>query len=82
MAVASRVIGVSSVNDVLLAQDTQAASDQVAMTGLQLPRVAGIASTIGDPTDLGQLRGQATPSIPAASALTIVPVPVIPQECQ
>jgi hypothetical protein len=83
LAVASRVAGVSSVNDVLLAEDTQGATDQIAMTGLQLPRVAGIASTIGDPTDIAQLRGQAAPGTStAASAPMIVPVPVIPQECQ
>ena len=78
LAVASRVTGVLLVNDVLLAEDTKPARDQIAMNGLELPRVMGISVSIGDPMDIDQLRGQAT----AVTAPTrIVPVPVIPEEC-
>jgi hypothetical protein len=48
------------------------------MRGLDLPRVAGISVTVGDPLDLDQLRGQ-RPEITAA--VGFVPVPVVPEEC-
>jgi hypothetical protein len=84
LAVASRVAGVLLVNDVLIAEGTKPASDQIQMTGLELPRVMGISVSIGDPMDLDQLRGQATPS-PGTTTTTvapkIVPVPVVPEEC-
>ena len=88
-AIASRVPGVFLVSDLLLAQDSNAATltsvDQVSMVGLQLPRVAGIA--VGDTalslTDLRDqtvgrgLPGPAQPKVPLP-----LPVPVIPEECQ
>jgi hypothetical protein len=79
LAVASRTSGVLLVNDVLIAEATKPQSDQISMSGLELPRVMGITVGIGDPMDLDQLRGQVTPS--AAAAPRIVPVPIIPEEC-
>jgi hypothetical protein len=79
LAVASRVSGVLLVNDVLIAEDTRPASDQIPMNGLELPRVMGISVSIGEPMDLDSLRGQ-TPVV-ATPATRIVPVPVIPEEC-
>jgi hypothetical protein len=84
LAVASRVSGVLLINDVLICEDTKPAVEQIAMSGLELPRVAGISVTIGDPMDLDQLRGQVvTP--PAGTGTTpppkIVPVPIVPEEC-
>jgi Baseplate J-like protein len=79
LAVASRVSGVLLVSDVLLAEDTKPAGDQIAMNGLELPRVMGISVSIGEPMDLDQLRGQTGPV--ATPAPRIVPVPVIPEEC-
>jgi baseplate J-like protein len=79
LAVASRVSGVLLVNDVLIAEDTKPSSDQIAMNGLELPRVMGISVNIGDPMDIDQLRGQTAPI--ARSATRVVPVPVIPEEC-
>jgi Baseplate J-like protein len=79
LAVASRVAGVLLVNDVLLAEDTKPASEQIPMNGLELPRVMGISISIGDPMDLDQLRGQAPPV--TTTGPRIVPVPVIPEEC-
>jgi hypothetical protein len=80
MARASSVPGVSSVNRVLLAQGVDAPSDQVEMRGLELPRVAGISVSVGEPASLDELRGQAG-AAPTGSP-TLVPVPVIPDECK
>ena len=49
------------------------------MSGLELPRVAGISVIVGDPLDLDQLRGQTTPT--TIGPTKIVPVPVVPEEC-
>lgn len=92
LAVASRVPGVMLVNDVKIAEGTKAAATQIAMTGLELPRVAGISVSIGDPLDLDQLRGQGTGGAGGAGGdgsggggtgktQRLVPVPVIPEEC-
>jgi hypothetical protein len=84
LAVASRVPGVLLVNDVKIAEGTKASSAQIPMTGLELPRVAGISVVIGDPVDLDQLRGQGAVAQPQPGGKTpprIVPVPVIPEEC-
>src|SRR5207247_10238138 len=85
LAGASRVSGVLLVNDVLIAEDNKPATEQISMSGLELPRVLGIAVTIGDPMEIDLLRGQTgataatgtTTSVPGR----IVPVPVIPEEC-
>ncbi len=80
MAVASRVPGVLFVKNILLAEGIRAADTQILMTGLDLPRVAGISVSVGDPVDLDQLRGQGTVTPLAPSAFK--PVPVIPEECK
>jgi len=80
LAVASRVSGVLLVNDVLLAEDIKPASEQIAMNGLELPRVLGISVSIGEPMNLDQLRGQTTP-VTTTQGPRLVPVPVIPEEC-
>lgn len=86
LAVASRVPGVLLVNDVLICGDNGASTPQIPLSGLELPRVAGISVGIGDPLDLDQLRGQA--AAPATGTGSgngtrpkIVPVPIIPEEC-
>lgn len=95
LAVASRVPGVMLVNDVKIAEGTKAAATQIAMTGLELPRVAGISVSIGDPLDLDQLRGQGAGGGTGGTGggtgdgsgggggktQRLVPVPVIPEEC-
>ena len=78
MAVASRVSGVSLVNKVLLAEGTKPGQDQIEMQGLELPRVAGISVSVGEPVDLSELRGTSATS---DAARNVVPVPVIPDEC-
>jgi len=81
LAVASRVTGVLLINDVKVAEGVKAPAPQIAMSGLELPRIAGISVSIGEPLELDQLRGQAPlpPATPAAPK--IVPVPVVPEEC-
>lgn len=84
LAVASRVAGVLLVNDVLIAEGDRPSAPQIPINGLELPRVLGISVTIGDPMDIGQLRGDATVTAPKPGAKPtpkIVPVPVIPEEC-
>ena len=61
LAVASRVGGVLSVNDVFIAEGSLPATTQITMTGLELPRVMGISVTVGDALGLDELRGQAAP---------------------
>jgi hypothetical protein len=78
LAIATRVPGVLLVNDVLVAEGDKPQTDQISISGLELPRVLGISVTIGDPMDLDQLRGQTAPDTPTPP---VVPVPVIPEEC-
>jgi hypothetical protein len=83
MAVASRVAGVSSVKGVLLAESTADPGAQVEMRGLQLPRVAGIAISVGDPLDLADLRGRAVlPTDGGDGTRQVVPIPVVAEECK
>ncbi|HYN84768.1 MAG TPA: baseplate J/gp47 family protein [Pyrinomonadaceae bacterium] len=58
LAVASRVAGVLSVNNVFVAEGTKAAEPQITMAGLELPRVLGISVAVGEPVSLDELRGQ------------------------
>lgn len=80
-AVASRTNGVMFVNDVLLAEGTDAAGEQIVMNGLELPRVMGISVSVGDPLPLSSLRGTPTTSDGQGKTRKIVPVPVIPENC-
>jgi len=76
-AVASRVSGVMLVNQILLAKGNDGPATQIGMNGLELPHVLTASVTIGDPLDIGQIRGQTAPP----QQMTFVPVPVIPEEC-
>lgn len=80
LAVASRVSGVMFVNNVLLAEGDKSAEEQVAMSGLELPRVMGISVSIGDPLPLDDLRGTSKTS-GTTKGRKIVPIPVIPENC-
>jgi hypothetical protein len=77
-AVVNRVEGVLFVNSLLLGLGTGGSQASIPMTGLELPRVAGISVTVGDPLDLDRLRGQSPEPTAAAG---FVPVPVVPTEC-
>jgi len=77
LAAVTRVPGVALAQPPLLAAGSGAETDHVDMAGLQLPRLAGLSVTLGDPVSIDDLRGATAP--PAAPPT--VPVPVIPEEC-
>ena len=77
-AVVNRVPGVLSVNKLLLAEGTSASATQIPMVGLELPRLARVSVTVGDPVDIDQLRGQGT----VVTGQPVVPVPLVPEECK
>lgn len=84
-AVATRVEGVAKVNEVLLAGNPDVATDpdRISITGLQLPRLIGLAVQAGEPRPIEELRGDleaALPGVPT-DGTKLVPVPVIPPEC-
>lgn len=73
--VAGRVAGVLFVKDVLLAGANGIAVDQIDMSGLQLPRLAGLSVVAGDPEPISQ-GGE-----PPAGETSLVAVPVTPVAC-
>jgi hypothetical protein len=77
-AVASRVAGVRFVRPVQIAEGANAASDPIELRGLDLPRVLGLAVTVGEPAGLDDVRGVAPAVQPTQ---TVVPVPVVPETC-
>ena len=84
-AKATQVEGVSKVNDVLLAKDEGSAGDRVEMTGLQLPRIVGLAVQSGQAKTLDQLRadsGSAVVTTGDKETAAIFPIPIIPGECK
>jgi len=75
--VAGRVAGVLFVKDVLLAGANGIVVDQIEMSGLQLPRLAGLSVVAGDPEPIGQLQGlQPGPGDPG-----LITVPMTPEAC-
>ena len=80
LAVASRVEGVQLVNEVKIAEGARPPAPHIVMTGLELPRVAGISVVVGDPLSLDQIRGQGV-GPESSTTRRIVPVPVVPEEC-
>jgi len=97
-AVANRTRGVDFVQgDVQLADANGTLAAQIAMAGLQLPRVLGIRVTNGPAASIDELRGSkpgggtpgsgtqgsGTPGGPGGTqAPSIVQIPVIPEECR
>jgi hypothetical protein len=75
---AARVAGVRLIRAVLLAGPDGAPGD-VPMTGLELPRIAGLSVTSGDPLALDRLQG--TEPEPPPGERPVVPVPVVPETC-
>jgi hypothetical protein len=76
-AVVSRVSGVLLVNSVALAGDDGNSVSSITMTGLMLPRLAGLSVGTGD-VSIASLQGQ---RLPSSSTGTVVPVPVVPENC-
>ena len=81
LAVASRVPGVLLVNGITLANSAGTPVDQVTITALQLPRLAGISVTAGDPIDIAQLIGQVPAGASGGTAPAILPIPIVPEDC-
>jgi len=77
LAEAARVDGVRSVSSVLLAEGSGSSVDSIAMDGIELPEILGIAVSPGDPVPLSELRGEPS-SAPAPRRL---PVPMVPETC-
>jgi len=83
----ARVPGVLRVNGVALAKgDGTEVPTELAMAGLQLPRIAGLSVELGDPVPISSLLGLAggdgtgKPGN-AGAATRFVPVPTVPREC-
>ena len=84
---AGRVDGVDFVQPpILMAEGNGSPVTQIAMAGLDLPRILGISVTSGTPADLDQLRGlstgPATTGGSGGSGPAVVRIPVIPEECR
>ncbi len=85
-AAVTRVDGVSKVNQLLLAESTGPELAEIFMEGLNLPRVMKVAVTEGDALTIEDIRGdtEADGSDSGSgddSGLSVVPVPVIPEQC-
>lgn len=82
LAVAGRVREVQFIKDVIIAEGTQPPAGEIPMTALELPRIAGLAISLGDPLPLEQLRAQPATKVTGGEAASpFKPVPVIPDEC-
>ena len=91
-AVVARATGVGGVAGLLLGDAGGARRDSIAMQGLQLPFIAGLSVTLGDPVPLDELLGRAgsgtgdgsadgTGSSDGTPRARRLPVPKVPQEC-
>ena len=81
LAETARVAGVMSVADVLIADGTSAPAEVLEMSGLQLPWVVGISVVAGEPVAIDALRGSTSGVVPVTPAVSLLPVPVIPESC-
>jgi hypothetical protein len=82
--VAARVDGVLGVTGLLLGDANGAQRDSVPLAGLQLPLIAGLSVSLGDPVPLGDLIGQgsgASDAGPAGTPAIRLPVPRVPESC-
>lgn len=79
LAEAARAPGVESVSEVLLASGSGQAVAEVALQGLELPEILGLAVSLGAATPIDSLRGSA----PAQSDGTpgLLPVPIVAETC-
>ena len=81
-ATAARVSGVAGITGLLLSEDTDPAADEVKMSRLQLPKIAGIEVQVGNPALLADLRGDVTDFDDGDPTETrIVTVPILETEC-
>ncbi len=83
-AVATRVAGIAKVTELLLGDDSGTEVEQQTLSGLELPRLAGIAVSAGEAVPLDDLRGEpgAGEAEEGAAARPLrLPLPVIPEDC-
>jgi hypothetical protein len=79
-AIAARVPGVTAVRELFVVGDTDtAAQTSIDITGLQLPRIAGISVSVGSAVAATDLRGVGGTS--SVSSGAFLPLPVVPAEC-
>jgi hypothetical protein len=85
--VVARTEGVSGVAGLLLGDAGGSRRDSVPMLGLQLPYIAGLAISLGDPIALDELIGRGSGTQEGSDGSTNtprkrrLPVPKVPQEC-
>ncbi|MBW8845325.1 MAG: baseplate J/gp47 family protein [Burkholderiales bacterium] len=81
--VAARVDGVLGVTGLLLGDSSGAQRDNVPLVGLQLPLIAGLSVSLGDPVPLSDLIGQGTGSTDGGTGTPTIrlPVPRVPENC-
>lgn len=82
--VAARVPGVLGVTGLLLGDASGAERDSVPMAGLQLPLIAGLSVSLGDPVPLSDLIGQAAGGTDDGTTVPPrlrLPVPRVPERC-
>ena len=83
--VAARVDGVLGVTGLLLGDASGAQRDSVPLAGLQLPLIAGLSVSLGDPVPLGDLIGQGSGPAEGGSGsgtpAVRLPVPRVPENC-
>lgn len=78
-AAANRVEGVAWVNEVRLSDGGETEDAPIPMTKLDLPLLARLAIAVGQARTIKDLLGEKPSATPAEQ--TIVPVPVVPEEC-
>jgi len=85
--VVARIEGVAGVAGLLLGDAGGSRRDNVPMLGLQLPYIAGLSISLGDPVPLDELIGRGSgrqgsdEGGTATSPKRRLPVPKVPQEC-
>lgn len=81
-AVANRAPGVLLVNSVLLIDEARNPRDEIPMTGLDLPALAGLAVGIGEAPPASSIPGFGEDLPAAGGPAAFAPVPRIPEECR
>jgi hypothetical protein len=80
-AVVTRVAGVEFVNGLKLGVTTPVEVTEANLTGLQLPKIAALSVTEGEPEQLEKLVGTAKPDTQPGTQIKVVPVPVNKKTC-
>lgn len=83
LTVAARVSGVASVDEIQLAGPSGEPVEEVSMTGVQLPRLSGLAVQSGPARPMEALYSQTCPGGGEVEdeEPSFFPVPVVPEEC-